>query len=75
MNNTELLTHLDEEIARLQQVKALLTGEQSKRKPVRPPSRPAKKAASTKKRTMTAEGRARIAAAQRARWAKTRKAA
>ncbi len=75
MNIEEVLTHLDEEIARLRQAKALLTGEQTTRQPVPPSSKPAKKALPGKKRTMSAEGRARIAAAQKARWAKFKKAA
>jgi hypothetical protein len=74
MNTSEVLRHINEEIARLQQVRALLTGEQTKRKPGRP-SKPAKKAPAAKKRTISAEGRARIAAAQKARWAKASKAA
>jgi hypothetical protein len=75
MDTTQILTQLDEEIARLQQVRALLTGEPTKRKPGRPSTRAAKVALPAKKRTMSAEGRARIAAAQRARWAKAKKAA
>jgi hypothetical protein len=75
MDTTQILTRLDEEIARLQQVRALLTGESTKRKPGRPSTQAAKVALPAKKRTMSAEGRARIAAAQRARWAKAKKAA
>jgi hypothetical protein len=75
MNTEEILAHIDQEIARLRQAKALLTGEQTARKPVRPSSKPTKKALPGKKRTMSAEGRARIAAAQKARWAKSKKAA
>jgi hypothetical protein len=75
MNSEEIFAHIDEEIARLQQAKALLTGAQTTRKPTRPSSKPAKKALPGKKRTMSAEGRARIAAAQKARWAKSKKAA
>jgi hypothetical protein len=74
MNTTEILAHIDQEIARLEQVKAVLSGVPTKRKPGRPSSKPGK-AGSAKKRTMSAEGRARIAAAQRARWAKAKKAA
>jgi hypothetical protein len=75
MNTKEILTHIDFEIARLQQAKALLIGEPARRKSGRPFSKPATRASSVKKRTMSAEGRARIAAAQRARWAKAKKAA
>jgi hypothetical protein len=74
MNTPEILAHIDGEIARLEQVKAALTGEPTKRKQGRPSLQPGK-AKSAKKRTMSAAGRARIAAAQRARWAKAKKAA
>jgi hypothetical protein len=75
MDTSEILTHIDAKIARLLQVKALLTAEKTKPEPGRASSKPAKKAAPTKKRTMSAEGRARIAAAQKARWAKAKRAA
>jgi hypothetical protein len=75
MNTFEILTHIDAEIARLQQVKALLSGEQTKRKSGRPSSKLGNKTITGNKRIMSAEGRARIAAAQKARWAKLRKAA
>jgi hypothetical protein len=65
-----ILAELDAEISRLQQAKALLTGETVKRSPGRPKSTTAKK-----KRNLTPEGRARIAAAVKARWAKQKKAA
>jgi hypothetical protein len=61
--------YIDAKIARLLQVKAILTAEKTKPEPGRASSKPAKKAARTMKRTMSAEGRARIAAAQKARWA------
>jgi hypothetical protein len=74
MNTSEILNQINAEIARLQQVKTLLTGEQTKRKPGRP-TKPAKKTPATKKRTLSPEARARIAAGQKARWAKAKKAA
>jgi len=75
MNTPEILSHIDEEIERLQKAKSLLTGQQTTRRPVSTSAfKPAKKAAPDKKRKMSAEGRARIAAAQKARWAKTKKA-
>jgi hypothetical protein len=61
MDTTKLIEALDLEIARLQHAKALLSGAPLKGKP------------KAVKRTMSAEGRARIAAAQKARWAKARK--
>jgi hypothetical protein len=73
MNTSEIIAHIDSEIARLRQAKALLGGEQIKRKPGRPSSKLVKKTPAAKKRTMSPEGRARIAAAQKARWAKVKK--
>jgi hypothetical protein len=73
MDTSQILAAIDEEIARLEQAKSLLTGTTTKRSPGRPPSSAA--TAPAKKRTMSAAGRARIAAAQKARWAKAKKAA
>ncbi len=87
MNIEDILSEIDAEIARLQQAKVLLgsstpgTAVSVKRKPGRPPAAAkaflalpvAKK--SSKRRTMSPEGRAKIAAAQKARWAKSKKAA
>jgi topoisomerase IA-like protein len=66
MTLTDLVSSVDSEIAVLQQVRALLAGQDGHVRRGRKPG---------KKRTMSAEGRARIAAAQRARWAKQKKAA
>ena len=77
MGTSEILAELDAEIARLQQAKALLAGEEVKRSPGRPKATdtPAPAPAKKKKRNLTPEGRARIAAAVKARWAKQKKAA
>ena len=76
MDTNDIVLEIDAEISRLQQAKALLsnTGTTVKRKPGRPvsTSSPSKTKAI---HTMSAEARARIAAAQKARWAKTKKAA
>jgi hypothetical protein len=68
MNTKTILAEIDTEIQRLQQVRALINGRSVKNgasiATVKSPS---------KKHTMSTEGRARIAAAQRARWAKARK--
>jgi hypothetical protein len=81
MNTQAIIEALDTEIARLQEVKALLAA--TSRNSLtgvlkRGPGRPKKAAAAVapKKRTaISAEARERIAAAQRARWAKVKKAA
>jgi topoisomerase IA-like protein len=65
MNTPELLSSIDSEIVRLQQVRSLLAGRDGHVRLGRKPRM---------KRTMSAEARARIAAAQRARWAKQKKA-
>ena len=86
MNTKDIILSIDAEIERLQQVKSLLTGSAvaTKRKPGRPagskssatvgatPLNQSEKPA--KRRSMSAEGRAKIAAAQKARWAKSRRA-
>jgi hypothetical protein len=74
MDTTDIVAGIDAEIARLQQARALLSGTTTKikgRKPVKATS-----GAKTKpRRQISAEGRARIAAAQKARWAKAKKKA
>jgi hypothetical protein len=52
---------IDAEIRRLEKARALLAGHAAPLKPGEP---------ARKRRTMSAEGRARIAAAQKKRWAK-----
>ncbi len=64
MNLTDLLSSIDSEIARLQEARALLAVQD------RHSATPTKK----KRSVMSAEGRARIAAAQKARWAKLKAA-
>jgi hypothetical protein len=82
MGIKQIIAELDAEIARLQQAKTLLSGATTapiaKQSPGRPKSAPASAAATTpakKKRNLSPEGRARIAAAVKARWAKQKKAA
>jgi hypothetical protein len=90
MNTNDIILTIDAEISRLQQAKALLTQTSSlapaKRKPGRPTAtsgsnkatsfNPAEFDAKTTKRSgMSAAGRARIAAAQKARWARSKTAA
>lgn len=74
MSLESILAEIDGEIARLRQARDLLTGVSVKRGPGRPKSI-ATTATPTKRRRsrMSAEGRARIAAAQKARWAKAKK--
>jgi hypothetical protein len=76
MDTNDIVVEIDAEISRLQQARALLssTATTVKRKPGRPAgaSFPSKTKAV---HTMSAEARAKIAAAQKARWAKTKKAA
>jgi hypothetical protein len=75
LNTKEILEHINDEISRLQQVKALLQG------PSNGHSRSAGSvngSAAPKvkgKRVLSVEARKKIAAAQRRRWAKARKAA
>ena len=76
MNTKEILDHINDEISRLQQVKTLLQG--SSNGYSKGPSVSASSSASPKvkgKRVLSPEARKKIAAAQRKRWAKVRKAA
>ena len=90
MDTNKIILAIDLEISRLQQAKARLTQTLSptsaKRRSGRPTAAsggstatsftPANSdAKATKRRGMSAEGRARIAAAQKARWARSRMAA
>ena len=73
MDTNQIIAELDSEIARLQQVKAILSGATTT-KAARKKRGPNKvKVALAKKHRMSPEGRARIAAAQKARWAKAKK--
>jgi hypothetical protein len=76
--DTVIIEHLDAEISRLQQVRALLTDGVVRKGPGRPKasdaiSKPV--AVRLTRRVMSAEGKKKIALAQKARWAKVRKAA
>jgi hypothetical protein len=75
MDTRSFIAAIDAEISRLQQVKSLLSGVGAVRAPglKRPGTAAAAKPA--KRRKMSAEARAKIATAQRARWAKFRKSA
>jgi hypothetical protein len=70
---TEILSLIDAEIAKLLQARALIATARKRR-----PGRPKSVSVDIKpkqKRGMSPEGRARIAGAQRLRWAKQKKAA
>jgi hypothetical protein len=74
MNTAEIIQFLDTEIARLEKARTLLNGDAGV--PLKR-GRPAKSLVTVKpvkpeRRKMSAEGRARIAAAQKARWARTK---
>jgi hypothetical protein len=74
LNTKEILEHLNTEIARLQQVKALLQGTTNG---ARGAAASANGSAAPKvkgKRVLSEEARKKIAAAQRKRWAKARRA-
>ncbi len=75
LNTKEILDHINGEIARLQQVKSLLQG--SSNGSTRGSAAAANGSSSPKvkgKRVLSVEARKKIAAAQRKRWAKARKA-
>ena len=72
MSIKQIIAELDIEIARLEQAKNILAGATVKRGPGRP--KLSTDTGTKKKRKLSAEGRARIIAAVKARWAKTKKA-
>jgi hypothetical protein len=84
MQTNEILEAIDQKISQLQQARALLTNQASQLQTGKRRGRPkssdsktaksAPAAAKTAKRTMSAEGKARIAAAQKARWAAKKRA-
>jgi len=78
MDTMGIIEAIDAEISRLQQAKVILSGTATNREPGLPKatnvvSKPV--SAKQAKRVMSAEGRAKIAAAQKARWAKVKKSA
>ena len=77
LNTKEILEHINDEITRLQQVKALLQGTTNGHsKGASASSMNGSAAPKVKgKRVLSPEARKKIAAAQRRRWAKARKAA
>ena len=71
METSAILAAIDAEIQRLQQARTILSGGiVGKRGPGRPNGSPE----SPKRRQLSPEARAKIAVAQRARWAKAKKA-
>ena len=68
MNTAELLAGVDEEIARLQHVKSLLSGGGGENIPS------LNKKRKSKRKPLSAEARAKISAAQKKRWAAQKKA-
>jgi hypothetical protein len=73
MDATQVIQFIDAEIAQLEQAKKLLNGHTVPAKRGRPIGSQAIRTAKSIRRKITPEGRARIAAAQRARWAKTKR--
>jgi hypothetical protein len=77
MDTASILQEIDSEISRLEQAKAILSGTAVKKFPGRPKQTQSlikTVAAEPTKRVMSAEGKARIAAAQKLRWAKSKRA-
>jgi hypothetical protein len=70
LNDSWILGAIDREIARLQRARALLVRDGM---PKKVGSKMAKKTVAKKKRVVSPEGRARIAEAQRLRWAAVKK--
>jgi hypothetical protein len=73
MDMTPIIQFIDAEIARLEQAKTLLNGHTTPAKRGRPIGSQATRTANLVRRKISPEGRARIAAAQKARWAKAKR--
>lgn len=77
MDSNRVIQEIDAEISRLQQARALLSGESTRRGPGRPKVAATNSAASgratKRKRRLSPEGRKRIADAMRKRWAERKK--
>lgn len=71
----DLVTQVDREMEKLRQIRALLTDDASpKARAVRARTRTSEVVVARPRRILSAEARKKIAAAQRARWAKLKKA-
>ena len=75
MNLSDIISAIDEEIAHLQQAKALLIDASGSKKVGRPAKVVTKTVAVKPRRTLSAAAKAKIAEAQRKRWAKAKQAA
>jgi hypothetical protein len=78
MEVSSIVSQIDLEIARLQQARALLSGETvraTKKAAASGPNKPTSTTKKKKKRNLTPEGRKRIAEAVKRRWANQKKAA
>ncbi len=75
MHLAKILAEIDQEIARLQQAKALLTGSTPVKKRGRAAAAAETTTTSKRKRNLSPEGRKRIAEAVKKRWERQRKAA
>jgi hypothetical protein len=73
MDTTEIIQTIDAEIDRLEKARALLNGNTTSPAKRGRPFGSAHPTTNKPRRKMSAEGRARIAAAQKARWAKAKK--
>jgi hypothetical protein len=71
----QIVTELDQEIARLKEARALLAGESSSPRRGRPAGSSAATKGGAKKRNLSPEGRRRISEALKRRWAARRKGA
>jgi hypothetical protein len=75
VETTEIVTAIDAEIARLQEARNALAGLSGAERRGRPAASASASKIIRKKRTLSAEAREKIAAAQRKRWAKQKKSA
>ena len=74
MDLSSILNEIDRQISHLQQAKALLTDSSTPRKVGRPAKAVTVKTVLSRRKPLSTEAKARIAAAQKKRWAKARRA-
>jgi hypothetical protein len=75
VKTTEIVAAIDAEIARLQQARNAVAGLSGAKRRGRPSASASPNKTNPKKRTLSADAREKIAAAQRKRWAKQKKSA
>src|SRR5689334_12731997 len=75
MDLSDILNEIDKQIAQLQEARALLSGSRAPKKIGRPPNVGTATIVVSRRKPLSAESKAKIAAAQKKRWAKAKRTA